>query len=175
MIPSSCLQITPKGVEEIKRRTYRLDMKKRSLLILLERPQLVEYLATKTVLPQEEFTVAINLLLAEGFLSVVSGASSDVTDAAVAQRMPGGSRTAPEPSIYLGNGIVLSEARFLLTNYCVDSFGTDAQSHVAAIRQCKDVTELRHQLAAIYASTERICPHRINALREIIHEINATG
>ena len=175
MNPSSCLQITPKGVEEIKRRTYRLDMKKRSLLILLERPQMVEYLATKTVLPEAEFSAAINMLLTEGFLSVVNGVDPGNERGAHDQRVSTSPRAASEPSIYLGDGVVLSEARFLLTNYCVDSFGTDAQSHVVAIRQCKDVTELRKQLSAIYASTERNCPHRIKALREIIHEINATG
>ena len=43
---STFVKLTAKGSDEIKNRTYRLSMKKRSLLILLNSPRSIEHSVT---------------------------------------------------------------------------------------------------------------------------------
>jgi len=164
---SASLHITPKGEDEIKRRVYKLDMKKRSLLILLDRPQTIEYLTTKTVLPQEEFNASIIALIQDGFV-----ATGPVT--------PGSSPSSSRPptagtKIHIEDDVILSEAKFLLTNFCVDSFGTDSQVFADAIRSCKSVNDLRYHLNTIHAAAEKQHPAQIPTLLGVIREINATA
>jgi len=170
---SASLHITPKGQDEIKRRVYKLDMKKRSLLILLDRPQTIEYLTSKTVLPQEEFNAVIIALIQDGFIATGSAAtgSSSAT---------GSGRSNGEPSpagskIHIEDDVILSEAKFLLTNFCVDSFGTESQVFVDTIRACKSVNDLRYHLNTIHAAVEKQYPAQIPTLLGVIQEINATA
>lgn len=154
------LHMTPKGEDEIKHRVYKLDMKKRSLLILLGRPQSIEYLASKTVLLQEEFNATIIALIQDGFVATGSAAANSASAG---------------PAIHIEDDVILSEAKFLLTNFCVDSFGTDSQAFVDTIRSCKSVNDVRHHLNTILAATEKRCPAQIPALHNAIREINATA
>lgn len=153
-LPTS-LHITPKGEDEIKHRVYKLDMKKRSLLILLGRPQSIEYLASKTVLLQEEFNATIIALIQDGFVAT--------------------GEVAAGPAIHIEDDVILSEAKFLLTNFCVDSFGTDSQTFADTIRSCKNVNDVRHHLNTILAAAEKRCPAQIPTLHNVIREINATA
>jgi len=158
-LPTS-LHITPKGEDEIKRRVYKLDMKKRSLLILLGRPQSIEYLANKTVLLQEEFNATIIALIQDGFVAAGGATANSITAG---------------PAIHIEDDVILSEAKFLLTNFCVDSFGTDSQGFVDTIRSCKSVNDVRYQLNTIHAAAEKRCPAQLSTLHNVISEINATA
>ena len=170
---SASLHITPKGEDEIKRRVYKLDMKKRSLLILLDKPQTVDHLIRKTVLRLEEFLTEINTLVQEGFVASIGDATPRVeTPASIKPSAPasaGGTR------IHLDDEIVLSEAKFLLTNFAVDSFGTRSQVFVDGIRSCKSVRDLRLHAKEIFAATEKYCPDQLPTLLAVIEEINATA
>lgn len=172
---SDNLHITPKGEDEIKRRVYKLDMKKRSLLILLDKPQTIDHLIKKTVLHIEEFLAEINTLIQEGF--VASGGDAAVSRASAGA--PGVARSAPAAAgsahIHVDDEVILSEAKFLLTDFSVDSFGTESQAFVDGIRACKNVKDLRLQLGAILAATEKLCPKQLPTLLNVIREINATA
>jgi hypothetical protein len=170
---SSSLHITPKGDDELKRRVYKLDMKKRSLLILLSRPQSIENLASKTVLPQEEFNAAIITLIQDGFVS--TGGAVANSDFAASSHSNSQSTAAASLAIYIEDDVVLSEAKFLLTNFSVDSFGTDSQAFVDKIRSCKSVGDVRHHLNTIHAAVEERCPAQLPTLHDVIREINATA
>jgi len=169
---SASLHLTPKGEDEIKRRVFKLDMKKRSLMILLEKPQTVEYLAHKTVLPREEFLSEINTLVHDGFVALGS-------DTVPSTSVPGLTRSTPGAStgthLNLDDEVILSEAKFLLTDFCVDSFGTQSQVFVDGIRASKSVKDLRPQLNAVFAATEKFCPKQLPTLLNIVTEINATA
>lgn len=169
---SASLYLTPKGEDELKRRAYKLDVRKRSLMILLEKPQTVDHLAHKTVLHLDEFLAEINTLVNEGFIAI----GSDTTQPA---SVPGLARNAPASAgthhLHLDDEVILSEAKFLLTDFCVDSFGTQSQAFVDGIRACKTVKDLRSQLNAVFTATEKISPKQLPTLLDIVTEINATA
>ena len=66
---STSLKITAKGAEEIKSRTHKLGMKKRSVLLLLDKPQMVQYILGKSVFPQAEIMADIHELVADEFIA----------------------------------------------------------------------------------------------------------
>lgn len=169
---SANLYITAKGEDEIKRRVYKLDMKKRSLLILLARPQSIEYLTSKSVLPPQEFSATVNSLIQDGFI-----ATGDSAAVFVPARPSSPATQPPEAgsTIHIEDDVVISEAKFLLTNFCVDSFGTDSQEFVDTIRSCKSVGDIRYHLSTIYAAAEMRCPAQIPTLQNVVREINATA
>ena len=173
---STALHITQKGEDEVKRRVYKLNMKKRSLLILLEKPQTVEHLLSKTVFHREEFLEEMQALIQDGFVAAGDGNVLPVSKAAAPQvTPPPSSANADVSAIYLDDEIILSEAKFLLTNFSVDSFGTQSQAFVDEIRACKSVSDLRLRLSSIFLAAEKQCPHQIPTLLDLIKEINETA
>lgn len=175
---SASLQITPKGVDEVKNRIYKLSIKKRSVLILLECPQSIDYILKKTVFHRDEILEEISGLVDGGFVSVVAGevprpaASSPAT---VAGSGPVTVTPSSGGAFYLKEDIILSEAKFLLTDFCVDCFGTQSQSFVDEISESKNVKSLLHCLRSIHATTERQCPQQLSVLQDVVREINETA
>ena len=70
MDSNTSLALTAKGVEEVKHRTCKLSIRKRSVLLLLETPHRVDHLLQKTVLQPEEFAVEIEGMIQDGFIQV---------------------------------------------------------------------------------------------------------
>ena len=173
---STVLHITQKGDDEIKRRVYKLNMKKRSLLILLDKPQTVEHVLSKTVLRHEEFLEEIQALIQEGFVAVGGGSALLAVKSAAPQAgLAPSMASADAITIHLDDEIILSEAKFLLTNFSVDSFGTQSQAFVDGIRGCKSVNDLRPRLSAIFLMAEKQCPDQLPVLLDLIKEINDTA
>jgi len=147
-------------------------MKKRSLLILLTKPQTIEYLIHKTVLRPEEFLTEINTLVQDGF--VATGGN-----AALSLNVSGLSRSAPASAggaqIHIDDEVIISEAKFLLTDFSVDSFGTESQAFVDGIRACKTAQDLRLCLNTVFSAAEKLCPGQLPTLLNVIKEINATA
>lgn len=164
---SASLSLTPKGVDEVTDRTYKLNIRKRSVLILLKNPQAIELILEKVVFPQEEVLEAIKELADDGFLIVSGG------------EVPRGVFTGPDSdsggSYHLLNDIILSEAKFLLVDFCVDSFGTQSQGFVDELGACKNEATLQFCLRHIHAATDKLCPDRLPVLQKVIAEINATA
>jgi hypothetical protein len=170
---SGSLQLTQKGEDELKRRVYKLGMKKRSLLILLEKPQTIEHVLKRTVLPADEFEAEVHSLVSEGFLvaDVALDASPSRGPASVAS-------PAAQPSstdFYIDEDIILSEAKFLLTDFCVDSFGTGSQVFVDEIRACSKTQEFGSCFARALAEAKKRCPERVPTLLALVKEINDTA
>ncbi|SFN78170.1 hypothetical protein SAMN05660284_02243 [Formivibrio citricus] len=172
---SAGLHITPKGVDEVKNRVYKLSIRKRSVLILLEKPQTVEYVIQKSVFHKDEILEEINSLIRDGFLT----ASGDVPGGAPAAKPSEAQAAAGGASgggnFQLSDDIILSEAKFLLVDFCVDTFGTQSQSYVDEIGECKNAKNLYLSLRNIYAATEKQYPNRVAALLGVIKEINETA
>lgn len=163
---SDTLSLTPKGVDEALNRTYKLNIRHRSVLILLGKPQTVEHVLQKQqqLFNQDEVIQIINELAVEGFVDINGGT---------------GARAAVSPAagsnIQLLDGIIISEAKFLLVDFCVDSFGTQSQTFVNELGGCKNEKNLQLCLKNIYAATEANSPDRLPILLKIIEEINATA
>ena len=144
MNSSVSLHITQKGVDEIQRRVYKLSIKKRSVLILLETPHSIEEVMRRTVFPHSEIAEEILALIQDGFIR------QGGNDGALA---PAPSITAPPQSLRLDDEIILSEAKFLLSDFCVDSFGTQSKGFGEDIRACHDVEHIRLCLNQIFDLT----------------------
>jgi hypothetical protein len=152
---------------------YKLGMKKRSLLILLEKPQTIEHVMKRTVLPADEFEAEVQSLVNEGFLvaDVAIGAPPSQGPASIAP-------PAAQPSsteFYIDEEIILSEAKFLLTDFCVDSFGTASQTFVDQIRACSKTQDFVGCFARTLAEAKRRCPEHVPALLALVKEINDTA
>ena len=71
--------------------------------------------------------------------------------------------------------IILSEAKFLLVDYSVDSFGTRSQSFADEISACRSVDSLSLCLRKVHSETLSQCPERLRALAGVVKAINETA
>ncbi len=167
------LQLTFKGEDELKHRTHRLSVRKRSLLLLVEHPRTLEDLFRKTVLHHEEVAGEVQSLLNDGFIAVAGKSDSTRTVP------PPPSRVEKPPSsaggFQLNDEIVISEAKFLLIDFCVDSFGTHSDTFCHDIHGCHSVAAVAKCVGAIVAAAGKECPDRLPVLVKVIEEINATA
>ena len=159
------LHTTPKGEDEIRCRTHKLGIRKRSVLILLNSPQDFEYLLGKTVLGRDELLGEIHALIREGFIAARE-------DGAL---QPAANMHASGTELFLDDEIIISEAKFLLIDFCVDSFGTQSQAFVDEIRSCDSANDLGACLRSVAAATRKQCPDRLPALVRRVNEINETA
>jgi len=164
---STRLAITPKGVEEIQQRIYKLSIRKRSVLVSLEKPHTVEQILERTVFQEDEILDEINNLLQSGFIAL------DTDEAA--RLATQGKREKDRDRFELDDEIVLSEAKYLLIDFCVDSFGTQAQTFSNGVRGCKTPETLGKYLRTVAEAAEKHCPERVPTLFKIIREINETA
>lgn len=173
---SASLYLTAKGDDEIKHRTHKLDVRKRSLLLLLDKPRTLEYLFGKTVLRREEADEEMRHLLRTGFIA--TGNANDnvaVPDAAAAAAAVQPVPQQAGASSQLHPDIVVSEAKFLLIDFCVDSFGTNSEAFCKNLRSCNGVAAVDAMLGAIVAAVGKQYPERLPALLKLIREINETA
>lgn len=167
---ATSLQLTPKGADEIRSRTHKLGLKKRSVLLLLDRPRPIQYLVGRSVLPQGEMLEEIRTLIGDQFVAVSAGGGANGAE-------PGqpGSASGVDGSFHLYGGIIVSEAKFLLTDFCVDHFGTQSQAFADEIGACSKENDLRLCLGKIVAAAQKRCPERIPDLLRLVKEINETA
>src|SRR5258708_38978901 len=89
----------------------------------------------------------------------------------------GGAAGPARPSrreLRLNFGISPSQARFVLSNFCMDEFGTDGQFLVDAVSLCNDVMSLQEVLNSVRSEIDERFPARMPALVACIREINET-
>jgi hypothetical protein len=159
------VSISPKGTEEVKSRVYKVGMRKRSVLILLETPRTMEYLISKSVLPRPELILEIEALFQEGFIFL---GSTVVQPSASAPK-------AVQSDMSLKSGIVLSEAKFLMIDFWVDSFGTEAEEFTQEVGACENSVDLNVCLRKLIDSLGKNCPDRLPMVGNMIREINETA
>lgn len=169
---SASLLITHKGVDEVQNRVYKLSIKKRSILLLLGKPQSMEYILQKTVFNHDEIMTEIEELTRDGFITVSGNGGAKQAPPPVSKATPA---TGSGNHFQLNDEIILSEAKFLLVDFCVDTFGTQSQAFVDELRECKDVSNFSYCLRKIYAETEKKFPQRLPILVGVINDINETA
>jgi hypothetical protein len=165
---SGIVQLTPKGEEELERRAYKVGVKKRSLLILLKSPQSIDYLLQKTILPQGEFDGELQGLIDEGFIT--TGWSDRASKEQAVAGVP-----AVRSAFDIDKDILLSEAKFLLADFCVDCFGTESQSFVEEIRACGNVADFRMCFSKALGLTQKKYPKHLSTLMDLLTSINETA
>lgn len=167
---STSLQLTSKGADEVARRIYKLSLKKRSVLILLDQAQTIDYILRKSVFPREEIVEEIRALLHDAFIAIYGDETRRSDDKPKLAATP-----TADGAFLLDPEISLSEAKFLLIDFCVDRFGTQSDTLVEQIRACKREKDLSFCLGKTFAVVEKQCPASLPDLRQLVGKINETA
>lgn len=157
---SDSFLITPKGAEELKSRKYKLDLKKRSILRLLEVTRSVKEIFEKVIVPREEVAADIELLCANGFIS----AAVNTTNFSSEQTIIG-------ETFDLHADTILPEAKFLLIDFCTDHLGILSQTLSTEIRACPSPQSLSAYIRNIYRLVEKELPQQLPNFKVVIAEI----
>lgn len=175
MNPVAMLHVTEKGADEIAQRNFGLSIRQRGMmLMLLGKPQTLESVLRKSLLPAEESLAIIRQLMEEGF--IVQDAATAATIPAT-RAVPAGARPLSKAMAFgdewrIDDEAILSEAKFLLANFCMDCFGTQAQKLIGRFRACKTADELSEQTRSLSVLVNQQQPGKLSALRDIVRTIN---
>lgn len=163
------LILTTKGAEELRRHAFQLDAIARNILSLIEQgSKTTEAILQRSMFPHNSVVDGLRRLLTNKFVAIAddepasrSGGSAD-------------SARAARRELRLNFGISPSQARFALSNFCMDEFGTDGQYLVDAVSLCTDVMSLQEVLNTIRAEVAERFADRLPALVVCVREINET-
>jgi len=163
------LILTAKGAEELRQHAFQLDVTARNILSLIEQGcKTSDAILQRSMFPHNSVIDALRRLLTNKFIAVADdepeSRSGGAADPARAARR----------ELRLNFGISPSQARFALSNFCMDEFGTDGQYLVDAVSLCTEVMSLQEVLNSIRAEVAERCAHRLPALVVCVREINET-
>jgi hypothetical protein len=164
--------LTPKGMEELRGRTHTLDTGARNILSLIEQGATSAAAITqRSKSLRDEAIDQLRSLLSHGFVATAS------SDGKVQPGTPDSTSSVSSSiseRLRLKPGISPSQARFLLTNFCLDQFGTSGQVLADAVDFCTDVASLQMALDNIRTEVKKLGPERRAALVACVREINET-
>lgn len=183
--------LTLKGTEELTARTYRLDLKLRNLLFQIQRgTATVEALLQNSLFPREEVVEKLRMLLKDQFVALGNGGAAapakapgtitrapptlEINETLESAGPVTRSRGAASPFLTLHPEVSLSQARFVLCDFCLDVFGMTAQEIIDPINACTDVAALQHVLDRISMQLQRSAPDQVQSLAARVKEINDT-
>ena len=163
------LILTAKGAEELRQHTFQLDVTARNILSLIEQGcKTSDAILQRSMFPHNSVVDALRRLLTNKFVAFAddepSARSGGSADAARSGRR----------ELRLNFGISPSQARFALSNFCMDEFGTDGRYLVDAVSLCNDVMSLQEVLNSIRAEVAERFADRLPALIVCVREINET-
>jgi hypothetical protein len=164
--------LTPKGIEELRGRAPKLDANNRSVLSLIEQGfTSADALLLRSKSTRDEMIDMLRLLLSNGFIS--TAISDGTVKASTPEPTPSVADSVSE-RLRLKQGVSPSQARFVLSNFCLDQFGTAGKDLADVVDLCVDVAGLQLALDSIRSEVKRICPDRRPALVACVREINET-
>ena len=120
---------------------------------------------------RDDLLQGLRKLLGSGLIVVTTAAAPAA--AAPAAAAPVGAN-ALRGRFALKRGISPSQARFILTNFCLDQFGPGGQALAEVIDLCAEVTSLQQAVNNIRSEVEKRIPERLPLLLECVREINET-
>ncbi|MGO9947221.1 MAG: hypothetical protein ACLPWG_10270 [Steroidobacteraceae bacterium] len=163
--------VTPKGVEELRGRAHKLDAGAKNILSLIEQGSTnPDAILQRSKAPRETVIDGLRWLMSHGF---VATGTSDGTPSPGAHDAASVTSSISE-RLRLKPGISPAQARFLLTDFCLDQFGADGQVLANAVEFCTDVTSLQMALDNIRTEVKRLGPEGRAALVACVREINET-
>jgi hypothetical protein len=166
------LSLTPKGTEALRSRATKLDANARNILSLIEQGiTSADAILQRSKSPRDEVINGLRSLLSDRFVATAASAGAPppgTPDAKPAASSSAGARLSLKP------GVSPSQARFSLSNFCLDQFGTEGQHIADVVDLCSDVASLQEALNAIRAEVDKRCPDRRPALAACVQEINET-
>jgi hypothetical protein len=163
------LVLTSKGIEELRNHAFQLDVSARNILSLLEQGcKTSDAILQRSMFPHNTVVDSLRRLLTNKFVVFAEDEANS---------RAGGSPGAARPGrrdLRLNFGIAPSQARFALSNFCMDEFGTDGQFLVDAVSLCTDIMSLQEVLNSIRSEIEERLPGRMPALIACVRELNDT-
>jgi hypothetical protein len=163
------LILTAKGAEELRQHAFQLDVTARNILSLIEQGcKTSDAILQRSMFPHNSVVDALRRLLTNKFVAYA--------DDEPGSRSGGSAESARSArrELRLNFGISPSQARFALSNFCMDEFGTDGQYLVDAVSLCTDVMSLQEVLNSIRAEVAERFANRLPALVVCVREINET-
>jgi hypothetical protein len=163
------LQITPKGVDELRGRASKLDLHSKIFLSLIEQGATTsEALMQRSKATREQVADGLRLLMSNKLVETGPGSPSGSGEAAPSAADSISERLRFKP------GISPSQARFALSNFCLDVFGTAGQDLADVVEFCNDVSNLQMALDTIRSEIKKLHPERRPDLVAVVREINET-
>jgi hypothetical protein len=181
--------LTLKGIEELASRTYRLDVKLRNILFLIQKGSAnFEAIVHHSIFPREEVLERVRGLVNEKFIALSGGgspapeaertaAAAPTLDRPIKQDATGRRtivQTGEDSFPTLDLGASTSQARFVLCDYCLDQFGTKAQEQIDAINGANGIAGVQRVLDDIYEELRGRSPDQLSELAARVREINET-
>jgi hypothetical protein len=164
------LILTPKGAEELRKGTYQFDVTAKNILLLIEQgASSTEMLLQRSMFPHNTVIDSLHRLVRNKCVAVA-------TDEGNTPRS-GVSETGSylgRDELHLKLDVAVSQARFALSNFCMDNFDSENQYLVDAISLCSDVFSLQEIVNTIRMDVDELCPARLPALIACVREINET-
>ena len=165
--------LTPKGTEELRSQTPKLDVIARGILSLIEQGTTVaESILQRSKFTRDEVIEGLRVLLSNGFIS--TSTSEGTVQAPPASTPAVSVADSVSERLRLKPGISPSQARFVLSNFCLDQFGTNGQDLADVVGFCTDVPSLQMALDNIRTEVKKLFPERRAALVACVREINET-
>src|SRR5882757_1366358 len=165
--------LTPKGSEELRSQTPKLDVIARGILSLIEQGTTVaESILQRSKFTRDEVIEGLRVLLSNGFIS--TSTSEGTVQAPPASTPAVSVADSVSERLRLKPGISPSQARFVLSNFCLDQFGTNGQDLADVVGFCTDVASLQMALDNIRTEVKKLFPERRAALVACVREINET-
>ena len=165
--------LTPKGTEELRSQTPKLDVIARGILSLIEQGTTVaESILQRSKFTRDEVIEGLRVLLSSGFIS--TSTSEGPVQAPPASTPAVSVADSVSERLRLKPGISPSQARFVLSNFCLDQFGTNGQDLADVVGFCTDVPSLQMALDNIRTEVKKLFPERRAALVACVREINET-
>jgi hypothetical protein len=165
------LLVTPKGIEELRGRAHKLDAGAKNILSLIEQGVTnPDAILQRSKAPREAVIDGLRWLMSHGFVAMGTsdGTSQRGSDSTASLADSVSERLRLKP------GISPAQARFLLTNFCLDQFGAAGQAIADAVDLCTDVTSLQMALDNIRTEVKKLGPDGRAALVACVREINET-
>ena len=163
------LVLTSKGSDELRNHAFQLDVSARNILSLIEQGcKTADAILQRSMFPHNTVVDSLRRLLTNKFV-----AYAEDEPAPRAAGLPNTGRPNRR-DLRLNFGISPSQARFALSNFCMDEFGTDGQYLVDAVSLCNDVMSLQEVLNSIRADVDERYPGRISDLIACVRGINET-
>ena len=170
------LFLTPKGTEELRSRAHKLDVTARNILYLIQLGSTTaEAILQRTIFPRDAVIDKLRRLLGNKFVAVAPGNGALPPAAPPAAHAPDLHSAPPLERLHLEAGVSLSQARFSLSDFCLEQFGTQGQGLVDAAGLAVDVAGLQQVLSRIRVEVQNRCPDRLTMLLDCVREINKTA
>jgi hypothetical protein len=163
------LILTSKGAQELRNHASTLDVSaKNTLSLIAEGCNTADAILQRSMFPHNAVVDGLRRLLTKKLVVM-----ADDEPGARAGGTAGSARSSRR-ELRLNFGISPSQARFALSNFCMDELGTDGQYLVDAVSLCNDVMSLQELLNGVRSEIDERFPDRLPALMACVREINET-